>query len=191
MAVSNLAPMRYKSFVWPHNPRTYTIEYERRMAAHDLPHGRRRLEEMGLAHRVMRGEGEFVGPEAYDTFRELASLFYEGSPGVLVHPVWQTVNAYFVELALEQEPRPDYVRYSFTFWECGGEEQAVGLKQGSAGDTGGESAGGAVYHTVVKGDTLWQIGQDYGVELSELIAWNPQIKNPNLIQPGEKVRVSQ
>ena len=24
-----LAPMRYKDFVWPHNPRTYTIEYRR------------------------------------------------------------------------------------------------------------------------------------------------------------------
>ena len=34
-----------------------------------------------------------------------------------VHPLWQTANAYFVSLRLEQEPRPDYVRYSFAFWE--------------------------------------------------------------------------
>lgn len=197
MAVSRLAPMRYKTFVWPHNPRTYTIEYERRMAAHDVPHGRRRLEDMGLAHRVMRGEGEFVGPDAYDKFRELACLFYETTPGVLVHPVWQAVNAYFVELALEQEPRADYVRYSFAFWECADEERAIGLKETTAASSGAgeeESSGQsktAVYHTVVRGDTLWQIGRDHGVALTDLIAWNPQIKNPNLIYPGEKVRVSQ
>lgn len=197
MAVSKLAPMRYKTFVWPHNPRTYTIEYERRMAAHDVPHRKRRLEDMGLAHRVMRGEGEFIGPDAYDTFRELACLFYETTPGVLVHPVWQTVNAYFVELALEQEPRPDYVRYSFAFWECADEERAIGLKEVTVMKSGGQSeetaakqSKTAVYHTVVKGDTLWQIGRDYSVALTDLIAWNPQIKNPNLIYPGEKVRVS-
>ena len=42
----------------------------------------------------------------------------------------------------------------------------------------------------MSGDTLWQIGRDYSVALTDLIAWNPQIKNPNLIYPGEKVRVS-
>lgn len=197
MAVNRLAPMRYKTFVWPHNPRTYTIEYERRMATHDVPHRKCRLEDMGLAHRVMRGEGEFAGEGAYDTFKELACLFYEESPGVLVHPVWQTVNAYFVELALEQEPRADYVHYSFAFWECADEERAIGLKETTTAQSGGqngESAAGtqnkgAVYHTVVKGDTLWQIGREYGVALTDLIAWNPQIKNPNLIYPGEKVLV--
>ena len=34
---------------------------------------------------------------------------------------WQTASAYFVELRLEQEPRPDYVRYSFAFWEASGQ----------------------------------------------------------------------
>lgn len=197
MAVSRLAPMRYKNFVWPHNPRTYTIGYERRMASHETPHRKSRLEAMGMAHRVMRGEGEFFGPDAYDQFKALASVFYDDTPGVLVHPVWQTVNAYFVELALKQEPRADYVRYSFAFWECGEEEKAFALREVKAGsntpeETGGsgEKAPAAVYHTVVRGDTLWAIARRYGVELSRLIAWNPQIKNPNLILPGQKVRVT-
>jgi hypothetical protein len=30
----NLSPMRFKQFVWPHNPRVYTITYQRKMAAH-------------------------------------------------------------------------------------------------------------------------------------------------------------
>ena len=47
----------------------------------------------------------------------------------------------------------------------------------------------AVYHRVVKGDTLWALAGQYGLSLAELIALNPQIKNPNLIRVGEEVRV--
>ena len=45
------------------------------------------------------------------------------------------------------------------------------------------------YHRVVKGDTLWAIAKRYDVKLAELIALNPQIKNPNLIRVGDEVRV--
>lgn len=191
MAVSKLASMRYKSFVWPHNPRTYTIGYERRMASHDTPHRKSRLEAMGMAHRVMRGEGEFFGPDAYDQFKALACVFYEDTPGLLVHPVWQSVNAYFVELTLEQEPRADYVRYSFAFWECGEEERAFGLKEAADTKTENKAKGeNGEYHVVVRGDTLWAIANRYKLTVQQLIDRNPDIKNPNLILPGQKVRVS-
>ena len=42
---------------------------------------------------------------------------------------------------------------------------------------------------MVSGDTLWAIARRQGITLTQLIAWNPQSKNPNLIHPGEKVRV--
>ena len=71
-----LAAMRYKDYVWPHNPRVYTIEYERRMGARKVPFGRYFLQDLGPAQRVMRGEGEFVGEEAYAEFKRLASVFY-------------------------------------------------------------------------------------------------------------------
>ena len=61
----NLSPMRYKDFTWPHNPRVYTIDYERRMAENKVPYGLYHLQDLGRGHRVMRGEGEFVGPDAY------------------------------------------------------------------------------------------------------------------------------
>jgi len=44
--------------------------------------------------------------------------------------------------------------------------------------------------TVKKGDTLSEIAQDAGITLKELIKLNPQIKNPNLIKPGQAVIVS-
>lgn len=186
-----LRPMQYKGFVWPHNPRTYTITYDRQVAVHKVPFGRYAMQDLGMTHRVMRGEGEFVGPEAYDTFRALASVFYEGGPGTLLHPVWQSAQVYFVALALTQEPRKDYVRYTFTFWEtysryrdtlapAGASEEGSGSQSG-----GGTTSPGGRTHMVAQGETLWGIAQAWGVTLGELLAKNPQLKNPNVIQPGQ------
>ncbi|MFQ8983672.1 MAG: LysM peptidoglycan-binding domain-containing protein [Evtepia sp.] len=186
-----LRPMQYKGFVWPHNPRTYTITYDRQVAVHKVPFGRYAMQDLGMTHRVMRGEGEFVGPEAYDTFRALASVFYEGGPGTLLHPVWQSAQVYFVALALTQEPRKDYVRYTFTFWETYSRYRdtlapAGASDEGSAPQTeGGTTAPGGRTHTVAQGETLWGIAQAWGVTLGELLAKNPQLKNPNVIQPGQ------
>lgn len=189
-----LSPMRYKTFTWPNNPRTYTIEYRRTMANHKVPFGRYHLQDLGLVRRVMKGEGEFVGEDAYEQFMALASVFYTEGPGVLVHPVWQMVNAYFVELSLVQEPRRDYVRYTFTFWENydgygAGATEAAPSAQTETASPSRKRESEQVWHTVVKGESLWRIARDYGVELKEVISLNPEIKNPNLIHPGEKVRV--
>ena len=189
----NLAPMTFKGFVWPHNPRVYTITFERKMANYKVPFGRHYLQSLGQTRRVLRGEGEFVGEGAYDNFKELASIFYEETPGVLVHPVWVAATAWFVGLELRQEPRSDYVRYSFEFWEVysGLTDKLEERANGAAAPSGGTEGGGqAAYHTVARGDTLWAIANRYGVSLSAIIQWNPQIKNPNLIRPGERVRVS-
>ena len=190
-----LGAMRYKDYVWPHNPRVYTIDYGREMAVGKIPFGRYRLQDLGPTRRVMRGEGEFVGPTAYGEFKKLASVFYREGPGMLVHPVWQSASAYFTELSLRQEPRADYVRYAFAFWEDFGAEEA-GLRPVETAQDGQAAQGsaeteprGAEYHTVRRGETLWGIAAEYGIGLTGLIALNPQIKNPNLIIAGERVRV--
>ncbi len=46
-------------------------------------------------------------------------------------------------------------------------------------------------YTVVKGDTLWKIAVKNQVGLSELISLNPNIKNPDLIYPGQKIIIAQ
>lgn len=193
----NLTPMRYKSYVWPHNPRVYSIDFRRTMAAHKLPFGRYQLQDLGMEQRIMEGEGEFTGEGAYAEFQRLACLFYEGGTGLLVHPLWQAADAYFVSLRLEQVPRPDYVRYSFAFWEEVGQYSGLVTRAapgaGSTPEEGGTASGqrtdGAAFHRVVKGDTLWALSRRYGLTLPELIALNPQIKNPNLIRVGEEVRL--
>ncbi len=46
-----------------------------------------------------------------------------------------------------------------------------------------------VEYIVVKGDTLGRIARKNNLTLSALLALNPQIKNPNLIYPGQKIVV--
>ena len=172
-----LTPMRYKEYVWPHNPRVYSIDYERIMAVNKVPFGLYYLQDLGRTRRVMKGEGEFIGEDAYTQFVQ-----------------WQTANAYFVSLRLEQEPMRDYVRYSFEFWEeanyYSGQVRTwtAQTSQSSGSDQAAQAI--PIYYQVVKGDTLWSIAMRYGMALSDLIALNPQIKNPNLIHIGDEVRVS-
>ena len=40
-------------------------------------------------------------------------------------------------------------------------------------------------HTVESGETMYKIAEKHGVELEQLIAANPQVKNPDLIFPGD------
>lgn len=47
------------------------------------------------------------------------------------------------------------------------------------------SVSAAESYTVVKGDSMWKIAVKYEVGLSEIKSANPQIKNPDLIYPGQ------
>lgn len=190
-----LAPMRYKDYIWPHNPATYSITYERQVAVHKVPFGRYCMQDLGMSCRVMRGQGEFSGKDAYEEFKKLASVFYSEGPGLLIHPLWQISNAYFTSLKLEQEPLPDYVRYSFEFRErFDGYQDGLTSPAGTPANASGAKGDPVLpdqekSYTVVSGDTLWGIAKKHNVALEKLLKANPGIKNPNLIHPGDKVVV--
>ena len=189
-----LTPMRFKNYTWPHNPEIYAVERRRRLAVHPVPYGGCVIQDLGRTYRVLRGEGVFAGPGAYQQFQQLAEVFQEEGAGLLVHPIWQTERAWFAALTVEEEPLPDYVRYSFEFWEDWDgyragltAVQTVGAVPETPPDTAAETV--EEPYTVRKGDTLWGIAQRHGVTLTALISANPQIKNPNLIYTGDEVRI--
>jgi len=53
------------------------------------------------------------------------------------------------------------------------------------------AAGGSntATHTVASGDSMWKIAVRYQVGVSEIIAANPQVPNPNLIYPGQVLNI--
>lgn len=52
----------------------------------------------------------------------------------------------------------------------------------------GSQGSSAVYYTVVSGDNLTKIANKYGTTVNQLVSWN-NIANPNLIYPGQKLRI--
>ena len=47
----------------------------------------------------------------------------------------------------------------------------------------------AATHTVVSGDSLWKIANQYQMGLSEIKSANPQIANFDLIYPGQRINI--
>ncbi len=56
---------------------------------------------------------------------------------------------------------------------------------------GNEERGlGEIIYTVKRGDTLWKIAREYNVTIEHIVELN-NIQNPNLIFPGEKLRITE
>ena len=173
-----LSAMQFKDFIWPHNPRTFHMLWRRRVAVLDAPNGNYVVQDLGKTCRIFTGTGEFYGEDAYATFGRLADTFDRPGPGVLSHPLWYSTGVYFTQLKLSQEPRKNYVVYSFEFTETRQTlpEPVVGSRVLSL-------------HTVRPGETLWSIAVQYGVSVEALLEANPEISAPNALEAGQVVKL--
>ena len=183
--------MRYKDYVWPHNPRVYTIEYKRTMGARKVPFGRYHLQDLGPAQRVMRGEGEFVGEGAYG--EEAGYRVLRRGTGAADSPGLADLQRLLCGALTPAGAQGGLCGVFLCF--LGGIRRTQHRRTGDrgrrrTGDRPGRRYGGERRHTVRRGETLWGIARDYSLSLTELIALNPQIKNPNLILAGEEVRLA-
>ncbi|MEU0201022.1 MULTISPECIES: LysM domain-containing protein [unclassified Streptomyces] len=46
------------------------------------------------------------------------------------------------------------------------------------------------YYVVKRGDNLTKIARMHHVSLDRILEWNPQIEDPDLIHPGQRIRVA-
>lgn len=167
--------MQYKDFVWPNNPSSCYLELKKEIVTHKYPGSGYQLEELGEGQRVFRGQGEFYGEFAYTYMGSLVRTYEQGGPGTLIHPVLELRQAYFTELTLLEEPRENYVAYSFVFQEEGRLEEAE--KNGS-----GDGA-----YMVRMWESLWDVAEKCGTSVEFLLELNPWIRNPNRLEIGRQV----
>lgn len=109
--------LSFKTFTWPNNPENYQESYVREPVYVKTDTGTE-FSGMGPAKRVISGKGAFFGTKAVSQFNALAELFGEAEPGNLIHPALGTRSVYFTALTVTQNPRSDYVAYSFEFTEA-------------------------------------------------------------------------
>ena len=169
-----LQPMKFRDFVWPHNPETLNISRRRSLKEWRLPFSGSVLQDCGAEKRVVEGEGRFYGPGCIRRFQKLSELLEDGKNGVLTLPEIPPFSARFVSLGMIGTAEPDSIGYRFVFWEDG---KAAGTK---------EAAQGQVYRAAA-GESLWRVAHRFSSSVDELVALNPQIRWPNLLEEGERV----
>lgn len=192
----SLAPLKFKTYTWPVNPQTYSMRFEKNTAIHHYPYTNiNEIEDLGLKPREVSGTGEFIGEGAYEEFKKLATVYYDKGPGSLIHPIWQIQQAVFDRLELEQEPTPNYVKYSFTFIEHITQNQVIEFDNGNYVEDSIETHQDTLVakrdtktHIVKSGEFLAAIAKRYDTTWQEIAEKN-NLKNPNLIIPGQKLIV--
>lgn len=117
LAPQLLQSMRYKSFKWPNNPSQCKYNVTKSYAKHKYAElAGVEVEDMDSDAIVITGEGEFFGPNAYNTWKELLAVFNEHGAGEFYHPIYSDVKkALMTQLEMTVEPRQDYVAYTFEF----------------------------------------------------------------------------
>lgn len=179
-----LSAMKYKSYVWPNNPTTFSAEYTKGLRSYKFPFSGFCVQDMGKSARVFKGEGEFAGADAYDSFRRLAEVFSDGGSGWLEHPVWAPVKVYFSKLSLLQSPCEEYVKYSFEFIEASDSTSLSGFTETA-------SDGDHVKYTQARsGDTAAAVALRYGMSVSDLEYLNPQLEHGAALTAGQIIRIS-
>lgn len=176
-----LTAMKFRDFVWPNNPRSFTVEHRRALVSRKLPFQAYRVQDMGEDLCVYKGEGEFFGENAYADFLRLAELFIDGSPGLLVHPVWPAAEVYFASLKLKQEPKENYVNYEFEFWQSSDGNRRSNVKLSLA----------PAYYTLQNGEGIGDVVLKSGLAADEILRRNPQIRNMNELAEGEVLKLTE
>lgn len=109
--------MQFNGLAFRYNPRRLELGCEKTVKVIEMPFSPPVLQELGVRPRVLRGEGEFFGPDCGAQFERLWAEFLRGGAGRLFCPLCPPMSAYFTALRVIGEAGPPLLRYSFEFVE--------------------------------------------------------------------------
>jgi hypothetical protein len=190
--MAQLPPLQYKWYRWPYNPTQYSITFDKDIAVHRYPFSNQAdMEDLGENPDKVSGWGEFFGDGAYDEFKKLCNVKKSPGSGALIHPIWSIHNALFKNLQVTQEPRANYVKYTFEFvQETKDQEYVVEIGGANLYKPSPEfmiNKTNRATYTVKQGECMWGIAKDMDMELDTLVSLNPAVKNPAVLFTGTKL----
>lgn len=166
-----LMGMRFREFTWRDNPVSLQVSASRNVVETQVPYGRSRAEELGSQRRKITGEGYFSGKDCMTSWEGLQQAFSQKGPGLLqlpgLTPFWAVMDG----LSLIGAQGKDLVRYTFSFTEWKSQQPFPGT---------------GVYEAQA-GESLWEYAWKWGRSVEELVKANPQIRDIDDLQQGEKV----
>ena len=170
------ASMRFCGYTLHHNPKSIEVADKRNLNELKTPYEGSLLQDMGNGLKTVTGIGEFFGEDCMHQYKELLSLLHSGKSGLLSLSGYEPFFARLASLELTQPPAVDFLSYRFVF-----------LKEKNEAHT--NFTNGAKYHTVKEDESLWDIAFRYGTAVETLLKENPQIRRPDSLKAGEKVKV--
>ena len=172
----NFDVMKFKNYVWPHNPSSIEVSVNRDLKDVMIPFYGSAIQDFGREKRVVSGYGQFFGADCFEQFNVLFSVFKQGGAGYLSLPGLDAFLAVFKRLELVGNSTPNVLNYSFEFWE-------------DVVSPVGNSELHDEFYTVLAGDSLWSIAAKFDVPVETLLELNPSIKNPKQLAVGKKVKL--
>lgn len=162
----NLIPMKYKNYIWPHNPSELKISSIKNLKEFIRPFYGSVFQDFGREKRIITGRGEFYGENCLEQFDELFSIFKSNDSGLLCIPNMSPFVAEFKSFEMDVQNKPNIIGYSFEFWE---DMSDIFKDDYRLNET----------HKVEEGETLWDIAYIYNISINDLLKINKNIKNPN------------
>lgn len=169
--------MSYKNYTWPHNPAEISVEETKNLKEFNIPFFNNVLQNYGRKKRIVKGKGEFFGEDCIEQFQKLRELYAQEGIGYLKLPNMTPFLAVFYALEMLGSSSSNTVEYAFEFWE----EIAPETTTYNENDS---------FYTAKEADNLWSIGLKYGLTVDELLAMNPDIKRPDALAAGQRVRIA-
>lgn len=110
-----LLSIKYKDYVFPHNPETTSFKCDRSYIKHKYPNlAGNELEDFSINAIVITGRGIFFGANAYKDFNRLFKEFKKDGVGDFSHPIYSEVTrGLMVSLESTVNAEVDTIEYSF------------------------------------------------------------------------------